>query len=354
MGLLPALGRAASIGKGQELAADRSKYPDPATEFEVVRLTKTNYSSFLSASTSRIISKHSDFYLFSSDRTGNLEAFRMDFKNGTWRQLTQAGSLDADSLSLLPNDRSIAFYDGEQLLLGGMSGGRERVVYESPSGWKHHPGLHIGEDGMNAFAVETNGSKSRLRMISMAKGGAVTVAEQSSPMELLGARPKRASFLYLADEALWLAHLDGSVNRRLQTIPGRVAMGYWSPTGESIEYLHIPEESTKLNSLREHTPDTNKDILIGPTTQFAAFAPNSDATVFLGASRSKASPVVLLYVRYTKRELTFCEHKATDPKQVRARFTPTSQRILFQSDMHGKPAIYTMDVKRLVELTEEE
>lgn len=354
MGLLPALGRAASIGKGQELAADRGKYPDPSTEFEVVRLTKSNYSSFLSSTTCRIISKHSDFYLLSSDRTGSLEGFRMDFKNGTWRQLTQAAKLDADSLSLLPNDRAIAFYDGEQLLLGGMSGGKERVVYESPTGWKHHPGLHIGDDGVNAFAVETNGATFRLRMVSMAKGAGVTVAEQSFPIELLGARPKRASFLYAADDSLWLAHLDGTVNRRLKTAPGRVATGYWSPTGESIEYLHIPEESTKLNSLREHSPDTNADSLIGPTTQFATFTPNSDATVFLGASKSKASPVVLLFVRYTRREFTFCEHKATDPKQVRARFTPTSQRILFQSDMHGKPAIYTMDVKRLVELTEEE
>jgi oligogalacturonide lyase len=33
-------------------------------------------------------------------------------------------------------------------------------------------------------------------------------------------------------------------------------------------------------------------------------------------------------------------------------FSPSSQRIFFESDRHGKPAIYTMSVERLVEETE--
>lgn len=353
LGLLPALSRAASIGKGQELPSDRGKYPDPATEFEVVRLTSAAYSSFLPAPAARIVSRHSDFYLFASNRTGTLEGFRMDIKNGNWRQLTQCESLDPDSLVLLPQDRSIAYFDQERLCVGPMSVGKERVVYESSGDWRHHPGLHVADDGMNAFAVEVKDGQYRLRMISLGKGSAITLAEQPFPIELIGSRPKRASFLYRADNAIWLVHHDGKQNRRLKTAAGKVASAYWSPEGEAVEYLLIPEESNKLNSLREHTPDSSADVLIGSTSQFVTFTANSDATVFLGASRSKASPVVLLLIRYSKRELTLCEHKASDPSNVRVRFTPSSQRILFQSDMHGKSAIYYMDVKKLVELTEE-
>ena len=352
-GLLPALGHAGSLTKGQELPSDRGKYPDPATEFEVLRLTSAKYSSFLPASPARIISRNSDFYIFASDRTGKLEAFRMDLKNANWRQLTQCESLDADSLVLLPQDRSFAWYDQERLFVSALSGGRERTVYESPSGWRHHPGLHVADDGMNAFAVEAKDGQYRLRMISLAKGTAVTLAEQSGPIELVGSRPKRASFLYRAENALWLVHHDTKQNRRLKTVPGKVAAAYWSPEGEAVEYLHIPDETNKLNSLREHTPESNADVLIGTTSQFVTFIPNIDASVFLGASRSKASPVVLLYIRYSKRELTLCEHKSSDPVQTKVRFTPSSQRILFQSDMHGKPAIYFMDVRKLVELTDE-
>jgi oligogalacturonide lyase len=55
-----------------------------------------------------------------------------------------------------------------------------------------------------------------------------------------------------------------------------------------------------------------------------------------------------------KRELTLCEHRASDPQQVTTLFSPNSQRIFFQSDRDGKMAIYSMAVDRLVEETETE
>jgi oligogalacturonide lyase len=61
---------------------------------------------------------------------------------------------------------------------------------------------------------------------------------------------------------------------------------------------------------------------------------------------------VLLLLRATSRELTLCEHRASDPASVAPVFSPDSQRIYFQSDRHGKPAIYRMRVDTLVEKTE--
>ena len=49
---------------------------------------------------------------------------------------------------------------------------------------------------------------------------------------------------------------------------------------------------------------------------------------------------------------TLAEHRASDPKMVAPVFSPNSQRVYFSSDQHGKPAIYTMSVERLVEETE--
>ncbi len=79
-----------------------------------------------------------------------------------------------------------------------------------------------------------------------------------------------------------------------------------------------------------------------------------DSSVLVGASGSKASPYVLLLVRSVKRELTLCEHRASDPSRVTTIFSPNSQRIFFQSDQDGKMAIYAMLVDRLVETTETE
>jgi oligogalacturonide lyase len=73
--------------------------------------------------------------------------------------------------------------------------------------------------------------------------------------------------------------------------------------------------------------------------------------VFAGASRSRASAYVLILLRVTRRELTLCEHKASDPAMVNPVFSPDSQRIVFVSDRHGKPALYQVRVNRFVEET---
>ena len=53
-----------------------------------------------------------------------------------------------------------------------------------------------------------------------------------------------------------------------------------------------------------------------------------------------------------KRELTLAEHRSTNPAIVSPIFSPNSQRIFFGSDLHGKPAIYTMSVEKFVEETD--
>jgi oligogalacturonide lyase len=84
------------------------------------------------------------------------------------------------------------------------------------------------------------------------------------------------------------------------------------------------------------------------------FNRNSDTSVFVGASGSKASPYMLLLVRSAKRELTLCQHHSSDARQATAFFSPNSQRVIFQSDRDGKMALYSIAVDRLVEQTETE
>jgi oligogalacturonide lyase len=128
----------------------------------------------------------------------------------------------------------------------------------------------------------------------------------------------------------------------------------WAPDGKTLLYLNFPEDRTQLNTIREHTPDTNTDKVVAKTSQFVAFGYNRDSSVFVGASRNPGSPDVLLLLRVTRRELTLCEHKASHPERVAPIFSPDSQRIYFESDMHGKPAIYDMHVEKLVEKTDTE
>jgi len=159
--------------------------------------------------------------------------------------------------------------------------------------------------------------------------------------------------LYRRAGGVWLANSDGKQNYRLKLGDGVAAAAAWSPEGRSVLYLNIPSDPHKLRNIREFTPDTNEDKAVSDTTQYACFERNADASVFVGASGSKASPYVLLLVRAVHREFTLCEHRASDPAMVAPIFSPNSQNVFFTSDQHGKPAVYRIAVDRLVEETDE-
>jgi oligogalacturonide lyase len=123
------------------------------------------------------------------------------------------------------------------------------------------------------------------------------------------------------------------------------------PSGRTFAYLHIPDDPKQLITLRESSPDENTDKELAKTSQFEAFCPNGDSSVFAGASRSRASAYVLILLRVTRRELTLCEHHASDPAMVSPVFPPDSQSVFFVSDRHGKPALYRVHVEKFVEQT---
>jgi oligogalacturonide lyase len=339
--------------KGENFPSDAQRYPDPLTELEVYRLTKPDYSSFLTAWYNRGISHNSGWMLCGCDRTGSMQAFRLDLKSGEMKQVTQAEGLDQATLTLLPDNRSFCYLAGRGLYISLVSNLKERELYQVPEGWEFSGGMSVGPDGTHATLVERRGETSRLRMITLVQGVDRTVIESPFPMSAPIPRPMRAQILYRqGGDALWMVNADGTQNRKLKLAPGGIGTPNWSSDGKTILYLNFPEDRTQLNNLREFTPDTGVDKLIGKTSQFASFGANRDASVFVGASRN-TSPDVLLLVRTAHSERTMCEHKASNAEAVAPLFSPDSQRIYFQSDRHGKPAIYGMHVEKLVEKTEE-
>jgi Tol biopolymer transport system component len=344
---LPGQGR-----KGEIFPSDAERYPDPLTELEVYRLTKPDYTSTLTAYYNRGIAHNSGWMLCASDRTGSPQGFRLDLRSGEMRQLTQAEGLDGSTLTLLPDNRSFCYLAGRSVYVVNLANLKERELYQAPEGWEPSGGMSVGPDGTHATLVERKGDTSQLRMVTLGQGAARTVLESPFPMSAPMARPMRAQILYRqGGEALWLVNADGTQNRKLKLAAGGIGTPNWSPDGKTVLYLNFPEDRTRLNNLREFAPDTGTDKLIGKTSQFAAFGANRDATVFVGASRN-ASPAVLLLLRTGNSERTMAEHKASNAEAVAPLFSPDSQHIYFQSDRHGKPAIYSMHVEKLVEKTE--
>ena len=353
--LFAASGFASDRGKGVLFGSDLARFPDPATELDVYRLTSPSYATHLPAYYQRAISHKAQFLLCWSDRTGSPQAFRLNLKSGEWLQVTDAAALDGASLSLLADEHSFCYFDGPSLKRSDFSRFREREIYRVPEGWQRCPGGSVTEDGLYAIFAECRKETSRIQLVSMAKGTTTTIAEAPWLISDPVSRPRRTQVLYRQDaSALWLVNFDGQQNRKLKIAPGPVGPARWAPDGRTVLYLHFPEEKTQLNTLREHTPDANQDQLVAKTSQFVHFDCNRDTSVFVGASRNKASPHILLLLRTTGRELTLCEHRASEPVTVAPVFSPDSQLVYFQSDKEGKSTLYRIRVERFVEKTEPE
>jgi oligogalacturonide lyase len=330
------------------------RYEDPTTELDVYRLTDPEHSSTLPAHYNRSIARNSGTLLFCCDRGGAAQAFRMDLKTGETRELTEAQDLDGSSLTFTPDNRSFCYFAGRSLFVHAVAG-RAKPLYQVPEGWERCEGMSVGPDGTHATFAERRGEGSRLRMVTLVQGVARTVVEVPFAMCHPIARPGRAQVLFRqGDEALWLVNSDGTQKRQLKLAAGRVGPADWAADGKSLLYLNFPADAKQLTTIRESIPDNNSDTMVAKTSQYAHFGFNRPASVFVGASRNAASPTILIMLRVTRRELTLCEHKASHPEMTAPRFAPDTQRVYFQSDRDGKPAIYCVHVERFLDKTDAE
>jgi len=351
---------AAATTKGSLLPSSIFRYADPATDLPVFRLTDAQHPSVLPPHYARSVSRKGNFLIFASnaasdgtsDASGRMQAYRLDLKKGEARLLTDAEQFDPACFTLAPDDRSLCYVDGGRLYSSGFTSLHPRQVYRAPEGYQP-TGLSVSDDGLSAALIEKKGSHYRLQLIRMTDGMATTLVEVDEDLSDPMPRPRRASVLYRRAGGVWLANLDGKQNYRLRLAEGQAASATWSPEGRTVVYLNVPVDPPKRRNLREFTPDTNEDKRISDTTQYACFERNADASVFVGASGSQASPHVLLLVRTVHREFTLCEHRASNPAMVAPIFSPNSQSVFFTSDQHGKSAIYRIAVDKLVESTDE-
>ncbi|HET8550252.1 MAG TPA: hypothetical protein VFL57_19715 [Bryobacteraceae bacterium] len=328
------------------------RFRDPATEFEILRYTDPSTSSVLAPAHLRSVSRGNSFIVFCSDRGGAFQLMSMGLRTGDTRQITRfPEGLAPRTFWLTHDDRAVCcLHSGavEQVPLGA---GKLRTLYRAPAGWDLVEAAPFDLPGWFAVA-ERRSQRHRVRFVRTQTGTGETLFESDDAIPLLRARPRKLELLIGRARGLSLLQRDGRGPRDL-SITGRPGQALWSAGGNSLVYLSFPEQTGRLNEIREHLPESGDDKLVAPTSQFVTFARNTDASVFAGVSGSKASPHILLLLRSTRRELTVCEHRASVPAEVIIFFTPDSQRVFYDSDREGKPAIYAVPADRLVEKTEE-
>jgi oligogalacturonide lyase len=315
------------------------RFADPSTETAVVRLTSTNSSSLLPAPSNRFISGKERFLLFSSDRAGKFAPFKVDLRSGLLRQIAETSNLSPLSLSLAPHERSLYFIDGGELKEADLSRPKVETLADNVASFSAEP------SGPGVFAVR--GGK-----LQRVNGREITTLAEDVSDECVARPGTEAGCLFVRRQAdgmreFWCASLNG---HPALLAGGRISDPYWTPQGQSIIFLRdVSRGDTLFSEIHEAAASGGAESLVTPTSQFAAFSPNGDGSVFVGASRSKAQPDVMLLLRSGHSEMTLCEHRSSQPAQVCPVFSPDARRVYFQSDRQGKPAIYSVNVELLVE-----
>ena len=331
------------------------RYADRATEFPVVRLTNPEEETWLPSSPGRCISRKSDGAVIGVRTGEQLELQWLSLGNGARRHMAQGEALGVGTAALTSDDRWVVFAEGDQLVALQRESLKRQPLVRLTAGATLAGAVAASGDRLTCLYAETAGGEARVRLVRI--GGSPqpqTVAEAETAIAELAPNPRRALAAWRSPEGgLWTCALDGGKPRRVETPDGEVLQFHWARDGQSILYLHQPADRARLVEIREQQVDSRSDQLVTKTSQFASFSPNANGSVFVGASRSKASPHILLLLRATKREFTLCEHGETEAAACLPVFTPDSQSVVFTSRMHGKWAVYRVAVERLIEKTQE-
>lgn len=321
-------------------AGEFYRFLDGQTEQPVVRLTSLASSSYLPPAVNRSCVSREKFLLFASDRDGALAPYTMDLRTGVAMQAADPDRMVLQSLQLTASGRSALFVDGNVLTEVSLPGGRKTTV--------------LGE-GITAVSTATE--------YVFVRGGKVFRSGRTEPLAVGAApdfcllHPKRPACLFTREEAgkreLWAVTWNEGPPRSLRLASGPLTNACWAPDGRSVFFLRtrMGNGGQEETIMAEVALDENgaRESLVARTSRFAAFAPNNDASVFVGASASKAQPSVLLLLRSVGRELTLCEHRAKNAWQVQPVFSPDNRRVYFASDFQGRPAVYAVNVELLVE-----
>lgn len=319
------------------------RFADPTTENPVVRLTRPTTTSLLPSPTNRFVSYRERYLVFSSDRTGSFAPFRANLHTGVLEQLGHTSDLHPDSLCLDARERNLYLIDGGALKELALSTRRMRTVAEDVTAFS--PGASASD-----FVIVKGGRLERL------EGGSVLADDVGKGICL--ARPGGRGCCFTRELAennreFWYVSYSSPEGAKPALLAkGDIANPIWSPDGGSLLFLrNVPKPRVMVSEIHEVIPEGGGERCVSPTTQFAAFSPNEDGSVFVGASRSKAQPTIILLLRSARREMTLCEHRASRPSTVSPVFSPDSRRVYYQSDHQGKWAIYSVNVELLVEPT---
>ncbi len=343
-----ALGSAATLGL---IAPQKQEFIDPTTEFQVTRWTEESAEAQLPGDLDRVMTRNDQQLLYASNRNGRWMPYLLQLPKGESLLIAETSELQPGSLSFLKDEKEVIYVDGLSLMRTQLRKSRSRELYEAANGWKPTGTLRISPDDRIVAVLETRDEASRIVFVDLGSGKFRTVIETAKgALKPLDFHPRFG--LLLLDSRKSPVFQGGSTAPAISAFPtGEVLDARFDRSASRLMYLVHTPGPPERTQLMELSLPAGTHQLVANTSRFATFSPNSDNSVFVGASGSLAQPLLLLLLRVTRREFSLMEHSASQASSVRPFFTHNSQMIFFQSDRLGKNCVFSVSVKGLVEQT---
>ena len=332
--------------------SQKKVFVDPATEYQVIRWTEDTADAHLPIDPNRALSSNDSQLLYASNRSGTWQPYLLDLKRGGSQQTGAPKDLRPHSLAMLRDGKDVIFLDGNTLIRNEIRRGRMRELYRSPEGWHSTGHLLLAQDDRMSAVMERRGDITRIVFVDPATGKSRPVMQSEGGELLPLGFHQRYGLLLLNTQHK--PSLVGVPNAPMlpNFPPGEVLQARWDRSGRILMYLiRTQEKGTERYQLMEYDLDAGTHRLIANTTKFATFSANADASVFVGASASKAQPLLLLLLRVTRREFSLMEHQSSSPASVNPFFSNDSQTLFFESDRLGKSCVFSVNIQGLVEKT---
>ncbi|MCC7342374.1 MAG: PD40 domain-containing protein [Bryobacterales bacterium] len=348
-GYLPTLARAAALAR---IEPQKQVFVDPATEYQVTRWTEDTADAHLPIDPNRAQPAGDGQLLYASNRSGSWQPYLLDLKRGGSQQTAEARELRPRSLAMLRDGRDVMYLDGDAVIRNEIRRGRTRELYRSPDGWHSTGQLLLAQDDRVAAVMERRGEVTRIVFVDPGSGKSRQVLQaEGGGLQPLGFHQRFGLLLLNTQHKPSLVGVPNAPV--LPEFPkGEVLQARWDRTGHILMYLiRRQENGVERYQLMEYNLDEGTHRLIANTTKFATFSANADGSVFVGASSSKAQPLLLLLLRVTRREFSLMEHQSSAPASVNPFFSGDSQTLYFESDRLGKSCVFSVNIRGLVEKT---
>jgi oligogalacturonide lyase len=369
------------MAKGDKGRFTFKSYRDNETGRIVTKLTTDKFLNHHPYFYNKMITNDNRSLIFSSNRDGLRNLYKLDLISGETKQLTEGENISDFSPILTNDNKHLVFCRGERIILMDIVSLEEEVIYETPKGWVSGENPSISSDNRYLVLVEMNekdhikgqgdwstfepqwAQKPHCRIVYINIADKTSIIPYEDEHCWLGhpqIRPGANNTILFCHEGpgnridarLWLVDVGDAIARSLkpQSHSELITHEYWLNDGSRLAYVYRNYDTCE-ETIRFMNPDTMEEEVLMQCSTFCHFISNKDNTKIIGDGQNPVKPYLYLVDVNSKIEEKLCIHGSsfksygnTQDSHPHPAFSPDGKYVIFTSDMDGMPGIYKVEL----------